>query len=51
MVGNTSRPVPKHGYRFVAEVTELLEEGEAAKPEAQPFLRPTAPARRIGKKL
>src|SRR5258708_19682254 len=38
--GEYIETVPKHGYRFVAEVTELLEEGEAAKPEAQTVLRP-----------
>jgi len=38
--GEYIETVPKRGYRFVAEVTELLEEGETAKPKAQTVLRP-----------
>src|SRR5438270_265169 len=32
--------VPKRGYRFVAQVTELLEEGQTARPNVRIVLRP-----------
>jgi len=38
--GEYIETVPKRGYRFVAEVTELLEEGETARPQVRIVLRP-----------
>jgi DNA-binding winged helix-turn-helix (wHTH) protein/TolB-like protein/cytochrome c-type biogenesis protein CcmH/NrfG len=38
--GEYIETVPKRGYRFIAEVTKFLEEGEAARPQVRTVLRP-----------
>jgi DNA-binding winged helix-turn-helix (wHTH) protein/TolB-like protein/Tfp pilus assembly protein PilF len=43
--GEYIETVPKRGYRFVAEVTELIEDGESARQNVRIVLRPGTQAR------
>jgi DNA-binding winged helix-turn-helix (wHTH) protein len=43
--GEYIETVPKRGYRFIAEVTELVEDGESARQKVRIVVRPGTPAR------